>query len=184
MSSITTSSLSDTLPSTIPMLDAEGSNWAIFYIRFMDAIEAKGFWDHFDRTSSPPVLSEPPTAAETTAKNQWDKDEWSAKALLTQQLLDSTVMEIHVKKTVKERWEAVVGEYTVKGVYVQMEIRAKFLMSRCPERGNAKEFLRGLRLKKEELAQVGVGISDKEYMSTIISSLPDVLANFASMQMA
>ena len=40
----TTSSLSDTLPSTIPMLDAEGSNWAIFYIRFMDAIEAKGFW--------------------------------------------------------------------------------------------------------------------------------------------
>ena len=150
----------------------------------MDAIEAKGFWDHFDGSSSSPMLSEPPTAAKTAAKNQWEKDEQSAKALLTQHLPDSTMMEIHTKKTVKERWEAVVREYTVKGVYAQTEMRAKFLMLRCPERGNVKEFLRGLRLKKEELAQVGVKISDKEYMSTIISSLLDALANFASMQMA
>ena len=93
-------------------------------------------------------------------------------------------MEIHLKKTVHEHWEAVVKEYTVKGVHVQTEIRAKFLMSRCPEKGNAKEFLRGLQLKKEELAQVGVKISNEEYLSTIISSLPDSLANFALMQMA
>ena len=65
------------------MLDAEGSNWAIFYIRFMDAIEAKGFWDHFDGSSSPLALSEPPTAAKTAARAQWDKDERSAKALLS-----------------------------------------------------------------------------------------------------
>src|SRR5271168_2704740 len=93
-------------------------------------------------------------------------------------------MEIHTKKSVKERWEAVVKEYTVKGAYAQTEMRAKFLTSRCPERGNAKEFLRGLRLKKEELAQVGVKISDEDYSSTIISSLPDALSNFASMQMS
>ena len=95
-------SLSDTLPSTILMLDAEGSNWVIFYIWFMDAIEAKGFWDHFDGLLSCPVLSEAPTAVETAAKNQWDKDKCSAKALLTQWLPDLTIMEIHSKKTVKE----------------------------------------------------------------------------------
>ena len=93
-------------------------------------------------------------------------------------------MEIHLKKTVHEHWEAVVRGYTVKGVHVQTEIRAKFLMSRCPEKGNAKEFLRGLQLKKEELVQVGVKISNEEYLSTIISSLLDSLAIFASMQMA
>ena len=183
MSSTTTLSLSDTLPLTIPMLDAEGSNWAIFYIRFMDAIKAKGFWDHFDGLATAPVLSETPMAVETAAKSQWHKDEQSAKVLFTQQLPDSTVMEIHLKKTVKERWEAVVREYTIKGVYAQTEIRAKFLISRCPERGNVKEFLRGLRLKKEELAQVGVRISNEEYLSTIISSLPNALANFTLMQM-
>ena len=52
--STTTSSLSDTLPLTVPLLDAEGSNWAIFYICFMDAIEAKGFWEHFDGSLTPP----------------------------------------------------------------------------------------------------------------------------------
>ena len=142
--STTMSSLSDTLPSTILLLDTEGSNWAIFYICFMDVIEAKGFWEHFDGSMTPPVLLEIPMAAETATKIQWDKNEQSAKALLTQRLPDSTIMEIHSKKTVCEHWEAVVKEYTVKGVHVQTEIRAKFLMSRCPEKGNVKEFLRGL----------------------------------------
>jgi reverse transcriptase-like protein/LTR polyprotein gag-polypeptide-like protein/zinc knuckle protein len=184
MLTITTSSLSDTLPSSVPKLDAEGDNWAIFLVRFMDAVEAKGFWGHFDGSSPAPVTTIDLSDAEKAAKIQWDKDERSAKTLLTQKLPDSTVMEIHAKKTVKERWEAVVKEYTVKGTYAQTEMRAKFLTSRCPEKGNAREFLRGLRLKKEELAQVGVKISDEDYLSTIISSLPDGLSNFASMQMS
>jgi hypothetical protein len=93
-------------------------------------------------------------------------------------------MEIHAKKTIQERWDAMVKEYTVKGAYAQMEMRAKILTLRCLEKGNAKDFLRGLRLKKEELAQVGVKISDEDYLFTIISSLPDTLSNFASMQMS
>src|ERR1700678_4454659 len=58
MSTVTTSSLSDTLPSTVPKLDAEGDNWAIFLVRFMDAVEAKGFWGHFDGSLSPPVTTD------------------------------------------------------------------------------------------------------------------------------
>ena len=115
MSSVTTSSLSDTLPSSVLKLNAEGDNWAIFYVRFMDAVEAKGFWGHFDGTSVAPVLATTATAAEIGAKSQWEKDERSAKTLLTQKLPDSTVMEIHSLKSVKERWDAVVKEYTVKG---------------------------------------------------------------------
>src|SRR6202522_3839105 len=114
MSTVTTSSLSDTLPLSVPKLDAEGNNWAIFLVRFMDAVEAKGFWGHFDGSSPAPVLDSNATDALKAAKIQWDKDERSAKTLLTQKLPDSTVMEIHSKKTVKERGEAVVKEYTVK----------------------------------------------------------------------
>ena len=73
--STTMSSLSDPLPSTVLLLDAEGRNWAIFYICFMDVIKAKGFWEHFDGSLTSPVLSETPTAAETATKNQWDKNE-------------------------------------------------------------------------------------------------------------
>ena len=88
----------------------------------MDAIEAKGFWNHFDGSSPAPVLSTTATAAEIEAKNQWDKDERLAKTLLTQKLPGSTVLEMHLLKTVKERWEAVVKEYTIKGAFVQTEM--------------------------------------------------------------
>ena len=72
MSAVTTSSLSDTLPLTVPKLDAEGDNWAIFYVRFMDAVEAKGFWSHFDGSSSPPVTTATSSDTEKTALAQWE----------------------------------------------------------------------------------------------------------------
>jgi hypothetical protein len=84
MSTVTTSSLSDTLPSTVPKLDAEGSNWAIFYVRFIDAVEAKGFWGHFDGTLPMPVMTSESSEALKAEKIQWEKDERSAKTLLTQ----------------------------------------------------------------------------------------------------
>ena len=148
MTSVTTASLSDTLPTSIPKLEASGLNWAIFLVRFRDAVDAKGFWGHFDGTTPVPSVSNPATAAETTAKSQWEKDERSARSLLTQKLPDSTLMKVHTKVTVQERWEAVVREYTEKGAYAQTDMRAKFLASRCPEKGNVSDFLDELRTKR------------------------------------
>jgi hypothetical protein len=186
MSTVTNASLADALPSSVPKLEANGTNWAIFLVRFRDAVEAKGYWGHFDGTTPipDPVLPDKPTTKETAAKDQWEKDERSAKSLLTQKLPDSTLMKVHTKGTVRERWEAVVVEYTQKGAYAQTDLRAKFLVSRCPEKGNVREFLENLRTKREELVQVGVVIDEKDYLSTIISSLPFTLSNFASAQLA
>ena len=57
MTTLTTSLLSDTLSATIPKLKAEGDNWAIFFIQFMVAVKAKGFWGHFDGSTLKPTLS-------------------------------------------------------------------------------------------------------------------------------
>ena len=201
MSTVNTTSLSDTLPSSIPKLDASGINWAIFSVRLQDAIEAKGFWDHFDGSSTRPVQSYTavvtaadgttsggaeviPAADLATSQHQWDKEERSAKSLLTQKIPDSTLMRIHTKRTVVERWNSIVTEYTEKGAYAQTDLRQKFLELKCPSQGNVREFLDNLRVKKEELATVGVTIDDGDYRSTILSSLPTPLANFASMQLA
>jgi len=136
MTTVTTASLSDALPTSVPKLEATVLNWAIFLVCFRDAVDAKGFWGHFDGTTPVPSLSNPVTSKETAAKSQWEKDERSAKSLLTQKLPDSMLMKVHMKLTVQERWEAVVKEYTEKGAYVQTDMRAKFLASRCPEKGN------------------------------------------------
>jgi len=174
--SIITTSLSNTLPSSVPMLDSSEGNWAIFVFCFQDAVKAKGFWDHFDGSASRPIVANAiPTAAETIATAQWDKDKHSARSLLTQKLLDSTVVLIHGKRTVRERWEAVVKEFLRKSTYAQADLCAKFMGMQCPERGNPREFLEGLRMRKEELAQAGVVVNEKDYFSVIISSFLFIL---------
>ena len=100
MSTSTATALADTLPSSIPKLDASGLNWVIFLLRFQDAVEAKGYWGHFDGTTPRPdptstvlqsttVTPQPVTAEGTTpqpvptvtqvdnaaAVAQWDRDE-------------------------------------------------------------------------------------------------------------
>jgi len=75
-------------------------------------------------------------------------------------------------------------EYTEKGAYVQTDMHAKFLASQCPEKGNMRDFLDELQVKKEELVQVGVVIDNKDYLSTIILSLPFSLLSFALAQLA
>jgi hypothetical protein len=182
--STATTSLADTMPSSVPKLDPSGINWTVFRFCFQDAIDAKGFWGHFDGSTPCPPLSATPTTQELADKAQWEKDERSSKSLLTQKLPDSTMVLIHLKTTVKERWNEVVNEYSAKSEYAKTSLRASFLGMRCGEKGNVREFLEGLRLKKEELSQAGVKIEEQDYFSVIIASLPSALSNFASSQMA
>ena len=74
------------------------------------------------------------------------------RSLLTQKIPDSTLMRIHGKKSVKERWDAIEAKYTEKGAYAQTDLRTRFLESKCSEKGNVCEFLDNLRVKREELA--------------------------------
>ncbi|KAK0472225.1 hypothetical protein IW261DRAFT_1343709, partial [Armillaria novae-zelandiae] len=127
MASSVTTSLTDSLPGSVPKLDATGLNWAIFSICFRDAVEPKGFWGHFSGATPSPAVSSPPTQAELTAVEAWQKDERSARSLLTQKIPDSTLMRIHSKPTVQECWEAIVDEYTNKGAYAQTDLRNLFM---------------------------------------------------------
>jgi hypothetical protein len=94
------------------------------------------------------------------------------------------VVLVHGKATVREYWAMVVSEYSKKSAYAQADMRAKFMALRCLEKSNPRDFLEGLRVKKEELAQAGVDIDQRDYLSIVISSLPYDLSNFALSQLA
>ena len=68
--SVSTTALADTLPSSVPKLDPTGSNWTVFLFRFQDAVDAKGFWGHFNGKLALPTLSTPATEAELAKKAQ------------------------------------------------------------------------------------------------------------------
>ncbi|KIJ22570.1 hypothetical protein M422DRAFT_197022, partial [Sphaerobolus stellatus SS14] len=188
MSNVT--ALSDTLPSSVPKLESSGTNWAIFKIRFKDTVSAKGFWGHYDGTTVKPVVTLAPPVSSTVAAAaaaagitledqlllvaQWEKNERSSISLLTQKIPDSTLMKVYSKPTVRERWLAIEQEYTQKGAYAQTELRSRFLEMKSRSGDNIRDWLDGLRTKREELASVGVDITEKDYRSTILKSLPPV----------
>jgi gag-polypeptide of LTR copia-type len=178
MSTILTTT--DILPSSVPKLMPTGLNWTTFAMRFQDAIEAKGLWGHFDGTAVCPILSESPKPKEELALTQWIKEDCSAKALLTHRIPDSTLTQIHGKKSLKDRWDLISKEFSSKGAFAQADLRTQFMESKCPDKGNVCEFLDNLRVKKEELATYGVAIEEKDYRSTIIKFLPPHLSAFAS----
>ncbi|KAF9458765.1 hypothetical protein BDZ94DRAFT_1150592, partial [Collybia nuda] len=104
----------DVLSSTVPKLEATGLNWTVFNMRFKDALEAKGYWGHFNGSLPCPKLDPSPLADETAAHVLWTKNERIAKSLLTQKIPDSTLILVHSKVLVKDCWDAIVAEYTQK----------------------------------------------------------------------
>ncbi|KAK2465731.1 hypothetical protein APHAL10511_002275 [Amanita phalloides] len=89
-------------------------------------------------------------------------------------------MHIHSKPTVKDQWDVIVAK---KGAFAQTEMHEKNLAMKYPEKGNVHKFLDRLCVKKEELAAMGATINNKDYLSTIISSLPYYLANLCQMNL-
>jgi hypothetical protein len=82
--------------------------------------------------------------------------------------------------TVHAMWEAISWEYSVKGVDAQTDLHTQFIESKCPEGSDVRVFLQDLCTKREELAAIGVIVDEKDYQSTVLSSLPNSLSNFAS----
>jgi len=77
--------------------------------------------------SEPVITSYKPTTTQIAAEAQWLKDERLAKSLLVldQKIPGGTLMRVHMKTTVKQRWDAIVLESTEKGDYTKTELRSK-----------------------------------------------------------
>jgi len=63
-------------------------------------------------------------------------------------------MRVHSKKTVKECWDTVVVEYTLKGAYAQTDMRQKL---RCADKGNVHKFLDDLWVRRGGISISGSG---------------------------
>ncbi|THH16365.1 hypothetical protein EW146_g4254 [Bondarzewia mesenterica] len=144
----TTAISSDTLPSSIPKLDARGKNWMIFSIHFKTAVKAKGKWDHFIGSNPKPVFPTLPVSEfEETLLNTWSKDECTTQYLLTQRIPDSTIVRMQKFTTVADQWASIVAEYTLKGTYAQKDMRQSFMEMCCDSRGDVQNFLDDLHTK-------------------------------------
>ena len=177
-----TNIMSDPYTNSIPCLKPNGSNWVIFSMHFQEAMEANLKWSHFDGSATCPVPKDAknPTDDKKKSRLAWDQDEVMACYLLSQRLPDLTAICLKGLTSAKECWDKVKAEFSVKSQYAEPDMLTSFLEMHCPHGGNVRSFLRLMHVKCEELAAVGVTMSDKEYQSAIIKSLLEEMSKFAS----
>ena len=104
MAAAITENPSITIPNVLH-LEPSGSNWAIFSLRFQEAMEANRKWGHFNGLSKHPTSVDPdkPTDEEKATQVDWDQNEMVAKYLLTQCMPDSTAVRLRTITLVTDR---------------------------------------------------------------------------------
>jgi hypothetical protein len=88
------SSTIEQLPANIPRLEPNDVNWAIFSMRFQEAMRAMHRWPYFDGSKPCPIpkIKDKPTNIETDAIEKWEYEDQVAYYLLSQHLPDTTAM--------------------------------------------------------------------------------------------
>jgi hypothetical protein len=150
-----------------PVLQVNGPNWLIFSTRFKHFAKSKAAWGHFDGTTPKPM----PPAAQADI-NEWEKHEDEAHNYLAQKLEDTTLLRADERNTVGEMWEWVSNEFTALSAHVVAAMQADFDNCNCGENGNVRTHLDLLKMKHKSLVAVGVTLSDSQYATRIINSLP------------
>lgn len=180
----TSTTATDTLPSTIPILKRMGDNWLIFKLCFKEALAAKHKWGHFNSSKLRPVPRNPPTEAETKALEKWDDDEAMAKYLLSQCIPNKIAISVSHLKTVQECWDWLINKFTPKSEFAKTQLCMQFMASTMPSSMKVPNYLATLCSQRVQVAAaVEDGITNNKHRLVKICSLPSHLASFANAQL-
>src|ERR1700678_4098222 len=170
----------------ISKLEADESNWVIFKDRFMFAAAAASLIDHIDGTGtvpSPPVTRTTDSGALTEIQQgaldeyaaellRWQSGEAIVRQAIASTISDSLFLEVRKRESAKEMWDAVRDQREKKSWMVTVDLRRKLQAEKCPESGDIRAHLVKLQIMREDLASMGGSISDEDFTSMILGSIP------------
>ena len=149
------------LPSNIPCLKADGSNWAIFILHFHKAMQVTQRWPYFEGTIPCPSPKNPAKVPDDERKviNDWEFKDLATRYLLSQRLPNSIAIQLQSLTTMKAWWDRLVFKFTAQSVYVQNDLEEAFFNMACTKGEDIRVFLTALCYKREELAAMGIWIT-------------------------
>ena len=172
----------ETLPTVVPTLELNGSNWPVFSMRFRQAMHPSKWWGYFSGTLTLPVPVDPSNimADETEAQQKWVDANLTTQYLLVQWLSDSIAFTMMEYPTAHEQWKSLSDHYTKKSAYVKNNLEPAFCEMKCLKNSDVRTFLVNIWFKCQELKVAGIAVTDSEYQQTVLRGIPEDLACFAS----
>ena len=138
--------------------------------------------EYFDDYKPRPIAKDraAPTKEEAEAHKAWQKEDNGARYLLSQCVPDSAVLTFNSCTSFQQCWKQISDKYQAKSQYAQNDLEQVFLDMRCSKGGNVRTFLTSVRNKCEELAAVGVTITNRDYQRMVLKCIPEELAKFTT----
>jgi hypothetical protein len=166
----------------IPKLEADGSNWVIFKDRFLYAAAAASLSSHIDGTGVAPsplaysgmLTEEERKKTEEYEANlfRWQSDEAIIKQAIASLISDSLFLEVRKKETARDMWEAVKSQREKKSRMVTVDMRRRLQAEKCAEKGDVHTHLNKLLALREDLASMGGSITDEDFTTIVLGSIP------------
>ncbi|KAK7014565.1 hypothetical protein R3P38DRAFT_3573267 [Favolaschia claudopus] len=122
-------------------------------------------WDGGHTSPTPPAAQ-----AEI---DEWVKHESEARNFLTQRLEDAMFLQADLQPTVALMWEYISNKVTALSAHVVASRQADFDNCNCGDKDDLRHHLEiNLRTKYMNLITLGVTMTDSQYATRIINSLP------------
>ena len=157
----------------IEKLNADGSNWVSFRDRMMWALWSRGLLEHLTSTTVTANYTAIGTVNNITPQMKWDNDEATAMHVIAASIPNSVFTNVKSKPNTKEVWDALKALYEGRTQMVLVKMSQQLQTTRCGEDNSVRDHFDNLANLREQLAAMGKTITDDEYASILLGSLPE-----------
>ena len=178
----------------IPKLSADGRNWVIYRERLTLSVAARGLCGHLTGTKKKPTEPQDKTEADGTVvvADQKDVDAYSDalatwtlnEAIVLQQIAstisDSLYLKIKRKGTVCEAWKSLKKDFESRSKMFVIDLRRRLQEQRCDDNGNVRAHFDTMATMREDLAALREDISEEDFATILIGSLPKTYDTYLS----
>ena len=165
--------MSDEFKIRITKLAADGSNWVTYRDRIMWALDVKGLLEHLTEDTITSYYSAAGTIDGLTPEARWKRDEAMVKQLVAGSVPDTVFSQIKAGLKAKEVWDQLRTLYEGRSKLILVDLRRKLQNTRCGPEDDVRAHFENLADLKEQLAAMGHTITDDEYATILLGSLPE-----------
>ena len=164
--------MGEELKINVTKLVADGSNWVTYRDRMLWAVESRGLSDHLTETSITQPYKDMGKVGSVTPEMRWRLDQAAVKQLFATSIPDSVFNSIKTGVSAKDVWDALKKLYEGRTTLILVDLGRRLQTTHCAEEDSVREHFERLADLREQLAAMGKSVSDAEFASILMGSLP------------
>ena len=164
--------MGDELKSSVTKLLADGSNWVTYRDRLMWAIDSRALTEHLTETTTTATYVTVGAVNGLTPDMRWAIDQAVVKQLIAASVPDSVFNSIKSGRTAKDVWDALKRLFEGRTSLITVDLSRRLSSTHCGEDESVCEHFDKLAGIREQLAAMGKSISNDEFASILMGSLP------------